>query len=347
METSPPEGGRPPQAQVMQMMTGAWVSQTISAVTALGVPDLVQQHGALTARELAEEHHVAARPEFLERALRACASVGIFTESADGRFGPTALSEVLTSGSPVSVKRFTELIGGRWWKLFSGLSDAIRTGESQVAAQLGPPSVRGGGRRREVFGEAMKSRVESTRGVLAHHDFSTARTVVDVGGGFGHLALALLERYPHLRALVQDLPDVIDIARRRATAEDGSLLARLHWVGGDMFTDVPPGDCYVLKAIIHDWDDAHCLRVLGNCRARLESDGRILCVDNVLPPLGDTGCSSTKFLDMLMMVSLPGKERTESEWRSLYARAGLRVASITLVNPRSGESIIEGVTASG
>ena len=109
-----------------------------------------------------------------------------------------------------------------------------------------------------------------------------------------------------------------------------------------MFSEVPAGDVYVLRRIIHDWDDAHGIRVLGNCRARVPTDGRIVCMDNVLPPMGDTGCSSAKFLDMLMMVSLPGKERTEAEWRSLYDAAGLRVERIVAVNPRSGESIIEG-----
>jgi len=94
-----------------------------------------------------------------------------------------------------------------------------------------------------------------------------------------------------------------------------------------MFADVPPADTYVLKAIIHGWDDASAVRVLQNCRARLRQGGRVLCVDNVLPPLGDTTCSDTKLLDMLMMVSLPGKERTEAEWRALYAAA---VEGVTL-----------------
>ena len=89
-----------------------------------------------------------------------------------------------------------------------------------------------------------------------------------------------------------------------------------------MFGEVPPGDTYVLKTIVHDWDDASAVRVLRNCRVRLPEQGRVLCVDNVLPPMGDTGASPTKLLDILMMVTLPGKERTEAEWRELYAAAG-------------------------
>ena len=114
-----------------------------------------------------------------------------------------------------------------------------------------------------------------------------------------------------------------------------------------MFGDVPPGDTYVLKTIVHDWDDASAARVLHNCRVRLPEQGRVLCVDNVLPPMGDTGASPTKLLDLLMMVTLPGKEGTEAEWRKLYAAAGLRLTSVTLVNPRSCESIVEGRATTG
>ena len=334
---------RPPQARVMQMMTAAWATQTIAAVTRLDVPDLLHKHGALTAQQLCTDYGVAADAAFLQRALRACASAGIFTEDAEGRFGPTAMSDVLTLGSPTSVKQFVELIGGRWWGLFGGLSEALRTGRNVTGAGPGTESVAADPAHRKRFGQAMKSRVDSTRGTLEHCDFSGAHTVVDVGGGLGHVALAIARAHSRMRAVVLDLPDVIAMAREAAAAEESALLARVTFVGGDMFVDVPPGDTYVLKAIIHDWDDASAVRVLGHCRARLQGEGRVVCVDNVLPPLGDTGCSGTKFLDILMMVSLPGKERTEREWRALYDTAGLRLTSITPINPRSGESVIEGV----
>jgi hypothetical protein len=329
----------PPQGTVMQMMMAAWTAQTISAVTRLGVADVLAKHGALTARELAEAHGIDARPELLERALRAYASVGIFTESADGRFGPTPLSAVLTLESPASVRRFVELIGGRWWPLFGAMPETLRAGQPPPDRE---PPQRDADRAR-AFAEAMKSRVESTRGVVDHCDFARARHVVDVGGSFGHLAIALLQHYPELRATVLDRPDVVALAERQAASEDAAIRSRLSFVGGDMFVAVPPGDTYVLKTIVHDWDDARCVRVLGHCRAQLADGGRVVCADKVLPPMGDTGASGAKLLDMLMMVSLPGKERTEAEWRALYDAAGLAVTSITVVNPRSGESIIEGL----
>jgi SAM-dependent methyltransferase len=188
----------------------------------------------------------------------------------------------------------------------------------------------------------MRSRTESTRGAVEHADLSQSRTIVDVGGSLGHLAIALLERHPHLTACVLDLPEVIEVAERHAAGLDSGVRSRLSFVGGDMFADGPVADTYMVKNVMHDWDDGRCVRLLANCRARLRRDGRILGVDNVLPPMGDTGASGTKFLDMLMMLSLPGKERTEAEWRALYADAGLRLTAIVPINPRSVECIIEG-----
>jgi SAM-dependent methyltransferase len=344
VSTAPP--GPPPAAAVMQMMTGAWTAQTLSAVTRMGVPELLHKHGPLTARQLTAEHGVDAQPEFLERALRVCASVGVLTESADGAFGPTPLSEVLTSEAPASVRAFVELIGGRWWRLIGAMPDALRTGQNQTKAQTGrEPWESGDANRAEHFQRAMRSRVQDTRGVLDHYDFSRAGTIVDVGGGFGHLALAILQRYPRGKAIVLDLPDVVALAQRHAAAEERGVLERLTFVGGDMFVAVPPGDVYVLKTIIHDWDDARCVQVLRNCRARLPADGRVVCVDKVLPPMGDTGAAGAKLLDMLMMVSLPGKERTEAAWRALYEQAGLRLVAVTPIDPRSAECIVEGVAA--
>src|SRR5918992_110056 len=127
--------GREPVAEVMQMVIGAWVSQAISAVTRLDIPDLLENYGPKTALQLIRDHGVDAKPDYLERALRACASVGIFTEDAEGKFGPTALSGVLTGNSPVSIKKIAEIVGGSWWRVWSGLSDSLRTGEPQAKAQ--------------------------------------------------------------------------------------------------------------------------------------------------------------------------------------------------------------------
>jgi SAM-dependent methyltransferase len=340
-------GSPPPEAIVMQMVMGAWVSQTISAVTRLDIPDLLKEHDPKTALELTHELGVAAKPQLLERALRACASVGIFTEDADGRFGATALSDVLTASSPVSTKKLTEIFGASWWKLWGGLESALRTGESQPKALFGMgywDYCLSNPKEMEDFGEAMKSNsLSSMRGVLDHCDFSDARKVVDVGGGFGHLAIALLKRYKDLRGVVLEVPDLIPIAEKHLQGEDKDVLRRLEFVGGDMFEEVPSGDVFILKHIIHDWDDAHCIRLLQNCSKGMQGDGRVICVDAVLPPMGDTTGTPAKFLDVDMLVFDMGKERTEKEWEQLYGTVGFEVTSITpLEESNFGTSIIEG-----
>lgn len=336
----------PPQGVVMQMVMGAWLSRTISAVTRLDVPDILQKHGPLTAQQLTDQHGVRASVGFLHRALRACASAGLFTEDAAGRFGPTKFSETLTTDSPVSVKKMTELFGGSMWTIWGGLTDALRAGSSQTKARLGMEFweyLEHNPQEMDDFAAAMKSNsLSSMKGVLDHCDFSPFATVVDVAGGLGHLAIALLKRYPKLRATVLDLSELVPKAKSIAAKESPELLPRLTFLGGDMFEDVPPAETYVMKHIIHDWDDARCVRLLSHCRKRMQGDGRVFCIDAVLPSMGDTSCVPAKLLDMNMLVCLPGKERTLDEWTALYEQAGLRIASTKRLNDNFGTSIVEG-----
>lgn len=337
----------PPEGVVMQMVMGAWISSTISGVTRLDIPDLLQEHGPSTAAQLTNEHGVEANTSALERALRACASLGLFTESAAGVFGLTPLSEVLTRSSPASVKGITEMFGASWWRVWSGLKEAVETGVSQATAQLGmeywdycnenPEEL-------AAFGEAMKSNSHrSTQGVLAHCDFSGARKIVDVAGGLGHLVIALLERYPDLRGVLLDLPTIVPLAEQHRESVDASVRERLEIRGGDMFEAVPSGDVYIMKHIIHDWDDARCIKLLRNCRQSMDGEGRVICVDSVLPPMGDTGATPAKLLDLNMLVSFQGKERTREQWDKLYAEANMKIVSVTPLQDNFGTSIIEGI----
>src|SRR5579872_593646 len=257
---SAPQQSLPPQAVIMQMVSGGWVAKVVADVSRLGIPDQLKNHGPLSAAEIVGKCGVDAKPDALERALRACAALGVFTEDAAGRFGPTELSDALTLDSPVSVKRFAEVASDWWfWKTWIGLPDAIRTGQPQAQSQLGLDFwgfLQANPKAMEDFGEAMKSNsVNSLRGVLQFCDFTGVRKVVDVGGGFGHLAVALLEKYPRLHAAVLDMPDLVPIAKKSFPVEDPAVASRLEYVGGDMFHSVPRADAYVMKHIIHDWED--------------------------------------------------------------------------------------------
>ena len=335
-----------PQAVVMKMVTGAWVTKVISEVTRLGVPDVVERRGALSAAEIVSVGGVNAQPEALERVLRASASVGVFTEDTEGRFGPTRLSEVLTSGSPDSVKKLVEAIGGLWFRFYTEFFEAIRTGEPQVRNVVGMDLwdyLSANPEEHEDFGQAMKENsAASLAGVLEHCNFEGVGRLVDVGGGFGHLALALVERYPDLQAVVLEVDDLIPVARERFPLNDPDVASRFEYEGGDMFESVPPAEVYVMKHIMHDWEDEKCIRILRNCRQSMQGAGRVISVDAVLPSMGNTGGVSAKLLDTLMLVAFTGRERTEDQWIDMYRAAGLEVSRITPIRDNFA-SIVEGV----
>lgn len=274
----------PPQAVVMQMVMGGWIARTISEVSRLDVPDALQRGGPMTAAALVDGG-IPVEAGALERALRALASVGLFTEDDGARFGLTPL------------------------------------------------------------GDAMKANSEnSMRGVLEKCDFSGVTRVADIGGGFGHLVIALLEKNPALKGVLMDVPELIPVAKARNPAPS-SVAARLEYHAGNMFESVPAADAYVMKHIIHDWDDERCLQLLRNCHRSMQGAGRVICVDAVLPPFGDTSGTAAKLLDLLMMAGIRGKERTRTQWEGLYAAAGFRVARVTPLQDNFGTSIVEGVKA--
>jgi hypothetical protein len=337
----------PPQAIIMQMAMGGWVARTIAEIIRLEIPDVLKRNGPMTAAALVAEG-VEVNAGALERVMRACTSLGLFTEDSQGRFGITELAEVLTSDSPASVKLLAREMGSTWTDILPHLGAVIRTGEPQAHKLYGMgwwDYLKANPKEMETFGETMKANsVNSLRGVLQHCDFSGVRKVVDVGGGFGHLVAALLEKWPHLNGVLLDVPDLIPVAQRSLPLPD-AVASRLQYVGADMFSAVPRADAYVLKHIVHDWDDEHCHQLLSNCFNSMDGAGRLLCVDSVLPPLGDTSATPAKFLDLMMMALIRGKERTLQQWEDLYKSAGFRVTNVIPLHDNFGTSIVEGAKA--
>ena len=330
---------------LFEMLFGAWTAKILAEVVRLDVPDALAS-GPMTADELVRKAGVRAHPIALHRALRACAALGIVTEDSVGRFGPTRLSALLTRDTPGTLKRFVEYSGGTLWKVWTGLPEGLATGAPQAPAQLGmdffdylaahPKAL-------EEFGETLKAHsAVANIGVMERYDFAGVRRLVDVGAGYGPLTIAVLERYPEIRGVVFDLPEVIDAAPSRMPVESHSVARRLDYAAGDMFKEVPPADAYVLKLILHDWDDASCAAILANVCARLERGGRVICIDNVMPPLGDVSDVPSKLLDVNMMLLLPGKERTRGEWEALYRDAGLAITAMIPVPDAFNMFIIEG-----
>jgi SAM-dependent methyltransferase len=325
-----------------QMIVGSWVTQAISVAADLGIADSLAA-GARTADELACEKGV--HGPSLYRLMRALAGIGIFREDDGGRFSSTPLGNLLGSEAPGSKRSLAIMAGAEFYRSWGSLRSSVETGDAAFDEVFGKPFFRYMGEnpdRWRIYDSAMTGIHDSeTIPVLDAYDFAPFRTIVDVGGGNGTALAAILRRHPEARGVLFDLPDVAERARRAPGWPD--VAGRCDFVGGDFFDSVPAaGDAYLLRHVVHDWEDREAVAILTRCREAMRPDGRILVVETVIPP-GNGPCFG-KWLD-LMMLLVGGRERTERQYRDLFSAAGLRV---TRVVPTAHEvSVIEGVRDTG
>ncbi len=315
------------------------MTQAIYVASELGIADLLAE-GPQTAGELARDTKTHA--EALYRVLRALASVGIFAEDDDGRFSLTPIAENLRTDRPDSLRAFGIMLGAEFYQSWGNLLYSVQTGEQGFQRRYGVPFFQYMTEhpdRHSIYDTAMMVHgIAETEPMLDAYDFSGFSTVVDVGGGNGRMLAAILNRHPGVEGILFDLPAV---AERSGTIISGlGLSERCRIVGGDFFTSVPAADAYVLRHVIHDWDDEDAATILRNCRDAMNPGGRILLVETVIPALNEP-CFG-KWLD-LMMLLVGGRERTEEQYRRLFRQAGL---TLNRVVPTAHEvSVIEGVQA--
>ena len=326
---------------LLHMLTGCWISQALYVAAKLNIADLLQA-GPKSCTELAEATQMHAGA--LYRVLRALASVSVFVEDEAGCFRLTPLADLLRTDAPGSLRAFAMMLGApEHWRAWEGVLHSVRTGQPAFDHVFGIPLFEYFPTHPEaarIFDDAMTSRSgQENTAIIAAYDFTAAHTVVDVGGGQGTLLASTLELYPHVRGILFDLPHVIASARIRM--EGTGQAARWEWVAGDFFTAVPAGgDCYLLKKVIHDWDDERAQCILTNCRTAIADTGRLLLIEPLIPPGNET--SFNKLLDLLMLVwNAGGRERTEREHQALLAAAGFHLSRV--IPTRGGVSIIEAV----
>jgi len=334
-EPTPP----PPEAVMTQMIFGKWVAMALSVAAKLRIADSLAT-GPKSIADLAAETETHAPS--LYRVLRALASVGVFAEDADARFRQTPLSAVLRSDVPGSMRAVADYCGADWsWRPWGRLLDTVRTGDTAFDAVFGEQAFDYLAKHPDesaVFNEGMTSfSMQESPAVAEAYDFSPFDTIVDVGGGHGHLLCTILAKYPGPQGIVFDAPHVVAGATPRI-AELG-LAHRCRAEGGDFFAVVPTGDAYVMKHIIHDWPDDKSTTILRNCRTAAKPGAKLLLVEMVIPP--GNGPSPGKLLDLEMLVIASGKERTETEYAELLAGAGWKLTRI--VSTKSPTSVIEGV----
>jgi hypothetical protein len=329
-----------PSADLFRLISGFQVTQALHVAAVLGIADRLRD-GSRSAAELAAATETNC--DALYRLMRALAAIGVFREEEGRRFAQSPMSEFLRTDKPGSLNGLAHLFATEsYWRAWGDLRHGIKTGaipfdhvygESVWAFRSARPD------ESALFDRTMAGTAERVAAAtLAAYDFSRFGTIVDIGGGQGAFIMDILAAHSRARGILFDQPHVAGPAgealRRRG------LDGRCEIVGGDFFAGVPAGgDAYILKRILHDWDDAASLAILRSCRRAMQPGATLVVVEQVVgPPNTDSG---SKFMDLNMLVITGGIERTEAEYGALLAQAGFNATR--MVPTESPVAVVEGV----
>lgn len=329
-----------PTGQMLQLMSGLWVTRGIYVAAKLGISDRLID-GPKTAVELAEA--TDSHPDSLYRVLRMLAAVGIYAESEGRTFSLTPMSETLLTDAPASLRRaaIAEL-GEIHYAAWGNIMHSVKTGEIAFDSHFGMDVwqyFETDPEKADNFNRYMAGSSEKlNEAISATYDFSPFTTLVDVGGGLGGMISAILAKNPQLNGVIYDAPSVV--GQSKVFLASKGLSDRCDTIGGDFFESVPAGgDIYSMRWILHDWEDSLAIKILENVRAVLPPGGKLLLAEAVVPT--STEPHFSKFFDLIMLTMTGGRERTEAEWTSLLDRAGFVIERI--IPTESFLSIIEAV----
>jgi hypothetical protein len=320
-----------PTEEMLSLLSGYWYSQVLYVMAELGIADCLAA-GPRTVESLADQTRCDTAA--LYRLLRALASAGILLEVETRRFALTPLSETLRSDRDGSLRPVAQL-GGHplHWQAWGNLLHSVKTGEPAFDSVHGRSFFDALAADRELtatFQHVLDRLVDMDRDVVEALDLSAFERIVDVGGGIGALARAIVGVHPRAVVTLFDAAHVLALAPADP---------RVDPVSGNFFEGVPSGaDAYFLKFVLHDWDDARAIRILENCRAAMPPHGRLFVIE-VLVPDGATSSIAKKH-DINMLVLTGGRERRVDEYRSLFSAAGLALAAVTFT--RHGVGILDG-----
>ena len=328
---------------VLQIGRGYQLSQALYVAAKLGVADVLGSD-ALDAEAIARA--VDVRAPVLRRVLRALVAAGVFTELEDGRFANNDAAAALRADAPGRIRDVVINFGEEMYRSFGELLHTVRTGETAFDVVYGAPLFEYYAANPEV--EASAAARMLARTLPAASEFAgsgvlrDARTLVDVGGGTGTLLAKVLAHRPEIDGVLVERPGMLALAGRYLS--DQGVADRCELVEGDFFSSVPGGgDVYVLKSVLHDWDDDRCVAILRTCRAAMDGSARLAIIEMLLPermtPSGPT--LSAALLDLIMLAYAGGRERTEAEFTQLLGRAGLDLVSTTAL--AAGPHVLEAV----
>ena len=332
------QGGSSVEETLARLLTGMWAMQSVAAGARLGIFDALGG-GPRSAEAIAREIH--AEPLATARLMRALSSLGILVREDDGRFGLTEAGERLRKGVPGTFRDFFIGESDRMhWRSWENVDEAVRTGRPRPVEVFGLPAFDYYAQNREEgeqFGRAMENASQlAAAAMLEAYDFAGVRTILDVGGGNGSMALAILGRHPRMKGKIADLP-YIEPQAKSAIAAAGAA-GRCDFEAGSFFERVPAGaDLHLMKSVLHDWNDEECVRLLKNCRAALAPEGRLVVVEMLVPE--EMGPGLVTLMDLNMLVMTGGRERTAKEYDALFEAAGYVKARI--IPTRSPFSLLE------
>lgn len=328
--------------QLLQLCLGYIPAICLNVAARLLVAESLAD-GPKTAEDIAAARGVNA--DALYRVMRALVTVGIFQETAPGRFAQTPASDLLRADHPRSLRPFVVFFPDPLhFRAYSHLMHSVKTGETTAQPAFGRPLFdffKDNPEESAVFNAAMVNVTQMfVPAVLEAYDFGETRVLADIGGGHGSVLASILQKYPNMKGILFDLQHVV--AGAGAYLQSMSVFDRCTILAGDFFTNVPAGaDTYIMKNIIHDWPDDKAIPILKNTRAALQQrkGGRLLLLELVIPPGNEPHLS--KLADIEMLALAGGRERTEEEYRSLLQAGGFRL--IRIVPTKSAQSIIEAV----
>lgn len=330
-----------PAEPVMQAAFAYMISVCLNAAVELGIADLLKA-GPRPVAELA--HETKTNEDALYRTLRLLASAGIFTETAPRIFAHTPASDTLRKDAPNSTRAMAHFVADSFhFRVYAEYLYSVRTGRPCVDAVFGKPIFdyfASDPREQEIFNAAMVSiSAQVVPAALAAYDFSGINLLVDVAGGHGSVICPILQKYPQMRGILTDMPHVLETATQCIC--DHGVQERLERIPCDFFKSVPAGgDAYLMKNIIHDWDDEKCLIILRNIATAMgAAKGKLILLETVMTAGNEPHLA--KFLDIEMLAMPGGRERTEAEYATLFARAGFRLTRV--VPTQSPMSVIEAV----
>ncbi|MET7900582.1 methyltransferase [Streptomyces sp. NPDC005336] len=338
------------RAALFSVLTGGWLSQSCYALTKLGIPDLLAD-GPRPAGELAAA--AGTDPRALRRVLRALTAAGLFREPSPGVFALTPASRLLCTDTTRSSRSAAILFGEEVYRSFGEILTVLRTGRPAFGELHGKPFYDYLDEQPEVrarFTAAMGTAPVPT--ALAECDLTGLGTLVDVGGGDGGLLAKVLARVPGARGILTELPEAVD--RARAKLAGLGLAERVGFVPGSFFDPLPGGgDVYTLSRVLHNWDDERATLILRRIREAIPDHGRLLVLERLetsaepLDAAPSAFAAQGKLIDLLMLVTLDGWDRTEAEYRALLRQAGFEVRTVHTPPLRSAraESAIEAVPA--